>query len=373
MSEPRPVTAAVAVEALRTELQRFPLPDVNADEGLLEIEVAGVCGTDWEIYERKSRGAGLGPLILGHENVGRIAAIGDRAAKRWGIDVGHRIAVEEFIPCGHCIRCLSGESWLCDATDSRAGGSFLRYGSTSTTVPPALWGGFGQYQYLHPNSLVHRIDENLPTALAALFVPISNGIRWVRDVADAPLEGSILIQGPGQHGLGCVVAAKEAGMATIIVSGLSASPERLEVARALGADHTFEADRADVVSEVKDVTGGRGADVVIDVTPGATRPVEIALEAAAKRGTIVLVGSKHGRPVSGFKSDMVVRKELTVRGVRGRDYRSVELAFALIGSGRYPLERLCTHTFGLDQVDRALHLVGELWDPAAIHVNVVPN
>jgi threonine dehydrogenase-like Zn-dependent dehydrogenase len=192
-------------------------------------------------------------------------------------------------------------------------------------------------------------------------------------VADAPLEGSILIQGPGQHGLGCVVAAKEAGMATIIVSGLSASPERLEVARALGADHTFEADRADVVSEVNEVTGGRGVDVVIDVTPGATRPVEIALEAAAKRGTIVLVGSKHGRPVSGFKSDMVVRKELTVRGVRGRDYRSVELAFALIGSGRYPLERLCTHTFGLDQVDRALHLVGELWDPAAIHVNVVPN
>jgi threonine dehydrogenase-like Zn-dependent dehydrogenase len=367
------VSAAVAVEPLVTELQRFPLPDVGPDEGLVEIEAAGVCGTDWEIYERKSRGGGLGPLILGHENIGHIAAIGDRAATRWGVRTGERIAIEEFIPCGHCMQCLRGENWLCDATDSKGGGVFLRYGSTPTTVPPALWGGFGQYQYLHPNSLVHRIDPGLPTELAALFVPISNGIRWVRDVADAPLEGSILIQGPGQHGLGCVVAAREAGMGTVIVSGLSDSPRRLEVAKALGAGHVIEADRADVVAEVMDITDHKGVDVVIDLTPGATHPVEIALEAAAKRGIVILAGSKHGRPIPGLKTDVVVRKELTIRGVRGRDYRSVERAFDLIGSGRYPLEQLCTHSFGLEDVDRALRLVGEQWDPAAIHVNVIPN
>jgi threonine dehydrogenase-like Zn-dependent dehydrogenase len=365
--------AAVAVAPLSTEVQRFPLPEVGPDEGLLEIEVAGVCGTDWEIYERKSRAQHLGPLILGHENVGRVAAVGERAASRWGVTSGDRVVVEEFIPCGHCALCLSGQHWLCDATDSRSDKPFLRYGSTPITVEPALWGGFSQYQYLHPNSLIHGVGDDISAELLALFVPISNGIRWVTDVGGAPLGGSILIQGPGQHGLGCVVAAREAGMGTIIVSGTSQSPTRLELARALGADVTVEADRSDVVTAVMEATGGRGVDVVIDLSPGATDPVVIGIEVAAKRGIVILGGSKHGQPVPGFMNDIVVRKELTVRGVRGRDYQSVERALKIIAAGRYPLESMCTHSFGLDEVDRALRLVGERWDRTAVHVNVVPR
>ncbi len=365
--------AAVAVAPLSTEIQRFPLPEVGPDEGLVELEVAGVCGTDWEIYERKSRARGLGPLILGHENVGRVAAVGERAASKWGVQAGDRVVVEEFIPCGHCIHCLAGRHWLCDATDSRGDKPFLRYGSTPTSIAPALWGGFSQYQYLHPNSLVHRIDHALPGELAALFVPISNGIRWVTDVAGAPLAGSILIQGPGQHGLGCVVAAREAGMGTVIVSGMSQSSRRLELARELGAGITIEADTEDVVGRVMEATEGRGVDVVVDLSPGASEPVEIGIDAAAKRGILILAGSKHGKPLRGFMNDTVVRKELTVRGVRGRDYKSVELALKVIESGRYPLESLCTHSFGLNEVDRALRLVGERWDPSAVHVNVVPR
>lgn len=366
-------SAAVAVAPLSTELRTFPLPDVGPDEGLLEIEVAGVCGTDWEIYLRESRAEDLGPLILGHENVGRIAAVGERAAQRWDVAVGDRVVVEEFIPCGHCALCLSGQQWLCDATDSRGNKPFLRYGSTPISVEPSLWGGFSQYQYLHPNSLIHRVGDDIPAALLALFVPISNGIRWVTKVGGAPLGGSILIQGPGQHGLGCVVAAREAGMGTVIVSGLSKSPTRLELARTLGADVTVEADRVDVVRAVMDATEGRGADVVIDLSPGATEPVEIGIGSAAKRGIVILAGSKHGHPVPGFMNDVVVRKELTVRGVRGRDYESVEQALKVIASGRHPLESLCTHSFGLDEVDRALRLVGERWDRTAVHVNVVPR
>lgn len=368
----RDSAAAVAVAPLSTEVQRFPLPDVGPDDGLLEVEVSGICGTDWEIYQRKSRGRDLGPLILGHENVGRVAAVGVRASERWGVSAGDRIVVEEFIPCGHCDHCLAGRHWLCDATDSRGDKPFLRYGSTPITVAPALWGGFSQYQYLHPNSLVHRIDESLPGELAALFVPISNGIRWVTDVAGASLGGSILVQGPGQHGLGCVVAAREAGMGTIMVSGLSHSARRLELARAVGADFTIEADNQDVVGEVMRITQGRGADVVVDLSPGSAQPVEIAIAAAAKRGIVILAGSKHGRPLPGFMNDTVVRKELTLRGVRGRDYRSVELALKLIASERYPLESLCTHSFGLEDVDRALRLVGQRWDRNAMHVNVIP-
>ena len=367
----RSVAAAVAVDALRTEIKHFPFPEVAPEDGVLEVEVAGVCGTDWEIYKRESRGRDLGPLILGHENVGRIAAVGGAAAARWGVTVGDRVVVEEFLPCGQCGWCRSGRGWLCEATDSRGSSPFRRYGSTSTDVPPSLWGGFGEFLYLHPNSIVHRIDDDIPDDLAALFVPISNGLRWVLEVGGGVVGGSILIQGPGQHGLGCVVAAAAAGMTTIVVSGMS-DAHRLEVARRLGAHHTIDAGADDVVARVREATEGRGVDLVVDLAPGATETVATAIAAAAKGGVVVLASSKHGRPVTEFSNDTVVRKELTIRGVRGRDPASVERALALIASRRFPLELMSTHSFGLRDVDKALRLVGERWDPTAIHVNVVP-
>src|SRR5437870_65505 len=140
------------------------------------MEICGICGTDWEIYGRASRGQRLGPLILGHENVGRIEAVGDRATARWGVREGDRVAVEEFIPCGRCRLCLAGHYRLCDATDSRSGKPVLRYGITPVSIPPALWGGFAQYMYLHPNSILHRLDASIPSQLAALFIPFSNGV-----------------------------------------------------------------------------------------------------------------------------------------------------------------------------------------------------
>lgn len=365
--------AAVAVAALRTELQRFPLPDIGGDDALLRVEICGICGTDWEIYRRQTRGQGLGPLILGHENVGHIVAIGDGAAARWGVREGDRVAVEEFIPCGRCRLCLSGHYRICDATDSRSGRPVLRYGITPVSRPPSLWGGFSEYLYLHPNSILHRLDPAVPAELAALFIPIANGVQWVVKEGSLRVGGRVLIIGPGQHGLGCVVAAREAGASAIIVAGTARSPARLARARDLGATHTLEADRDDVAEAVRDLTDGQLVDLAVDLTPGASAPVDRAIEATAKRGVVVLAGSKHGRPLTGFAHDTVVRKELTIKGVRGHDFDSVEAAIGIIASGRYPLERLCTHRFGLAQADEALRVVGERTDPSGIHVSLVPE
>lgn len=363
--------AAVALAPLTTELHEFPLPVIGPDDGLLEVEACGVCGTDWEIYRRQSRGVHLGPVVLGHETVGRVTQVGQTAARRWGVGEGDRVAVEEFLPCGECRWCREGRYPLCPATDSRSEDPFLRYGSTSISVPPGLWGGFSRYMYLHPRSLLHRIPTDLPAELATLFVPISNGLRWVDLGGGAPGK-SILIQGPGQHGLGCVVAAREAGLDPIIVSGLSRSPARLETARTLGATHTIEADRGDVAAEVGKITGGDMADVVIDLVPGKAETVETAIAAAAKGARVILAASKHGKPVEGFSNDAAVRKELTIRGVRGRHSPSVDEAIGIIAEGRHPLELIATHRFELQHVDQALRVVGERTEPDAIHVSVIP-
>jgi threonine dehydrogenase-like Zn-dependent dehydrogenase len=366
--------AAVAVAPLTTELRRLPLPEVGPDDALLRIEIAGICGTDWEIYRRESRGRDLGPLILGHENVGHLSAVGDRAAQRWGVGEGDRVALEEFIPCGRCRLCRAGHYRLCDATDSRSSLSgVLRYGITPLRIPPSLWGGFAEHLYVHPDSIVHRLDDSIPAELAALVIPISNGVQWVAKEGGLRIGGSVLIQGPGQHGLGCVVAAHHAGASTIVVAGTSRSPGRLALARELGATHTVESDREDVLGAVRDITGGELVDLVVDLTPGAWAPVAAGIEAARKLGVVVLAGSKHGKPLESFAHDTVVRKELTVKGVRGHDQDSVEAAISIIASGRYPLERMCTHRFGLDRVDEALRVVGERTDPSAVHVSVVPH
>lgn len=364
------VTAAVAVGPRRTEIQRLPLPAIGPDDGLLAVEACGLCGTDWEFYTRR-RGAHLGPLILGHEIVGRVLAVGERATSRWKIKAGDRVAVEEFLPCGECEFCRSGRPALCEATDSRSEKPFLRYGATPTNIPPGLWGGFSDVLYLHPRALVHRLPDDLSWDLATLFVPISNGVRWVLKEGRLPRGGTAVVIGPGAHGLGCVVAAVEGGARHVIAVGRSRGA-RLEVARELGA-LPFEAERTDVVAAVREITNGAMADVLIDLVPGVPETVELAIALARKGATIILASSKRGKPITGFQSDLVVRNELTVKGVRGRDYQSVEEALQIIRSGKYPLERLRTHRFSLGETDQALRMQGERTDPAAIHVTVVPS
>lgn len=363
------VRAAVTPGPLVTELRTLPIPRVGPDDGLLKVEACGLCGTDWDFYTRR-RGSHLGPLILGHEIVGLVLAVGERAAERWKVVPGDRVAVEEFLPCGHCGFCLSGRHALCEVTDSRSDHGFLRYGATPTDVPPGLWGGFSEVLYLHPRALLHPLGDGLSPDLATLFVPISNGIRWVLKEGRLPSGGTVVVIGPGAHGLGCVVAAIEGGAGCVIAVGRSHGA-RLEAARALGAT-PIEAEGTDVVAAVREITGGTMADLVVDLAPGAADTVGTALSLARKGGTVVLASSKHGAPVAGFQSDNIVRKELTIKGVRGRDYESVEDALRIIRSGRYPLERLRTHEFSLDEADKALRVQGERTDPSAIHVTVVP-
>lgn len=129
-----------------TEVRDIPLPEIPEDAGLLRVLAAGICGSDVPMYASDK----IIPRILGHENVGTIEKIGAVARRRWGLEVGDLVALEEYLPCGHCIDCRSGEYRSCMETDSRSTAGALRYGSTSLEVAPALWGGYSQFQYLHP-------------------------------------------------------------------------------------------------------------------------------------------------------------------------------------------------------------------------------
>ena len=127
-----------------------------------------------------------------------------------------------------------------------------------------------------------------------------------------------------------------------------------------------------VAEEVAKLTGGRMVDAVINVTAGAPGAIQQAVELARLGGTIVVAGEARG-PAADFQPDQVFLKELTIKGVRGRTGRAMKKAIALIESGKYPLEKLATHHFTLDQVDAAIRTVGGQGEPGAIHCSVLPT
>ncbi|MFF4415420.1 zinc-binding dehydrogenase [Streptosporangium sp. NPDC001559] len=358
--------ASVMTGPRTMEVREFPLPELGVDDGLLKVEAAGVCGSDV-----KSFLGDLSPRILGHENVGTVEAIGRSARQRWGLREGDRVVLEEYLPCGHCDFCRSSEFRLCLDSDPSTNPAALRYGRTPLTVAPSLWGGFSDHLYLHPRTVAHRLPGDVSAVEASLALPISNGYEWVYREGRVRPGDVVVIFGPGQQGLGATIAAKAAGAGLVIVAGLARDKERLDVARAFGADHTLFADEEGVLAKIEELTHGELADIVVDTAAGDESTISLALDAVRKRGKVIVAAASM-KPLRELDFFKINRRYLSVLGVRGHSYQAVEWAIGLIASGRHPLHLMCSLTVGIDQADQAiLGTAGELPTPV-IHASVVP-
>ena len=360
--------AAVAVGAKRVELDEFPLPEPHDTSGLLRVEACGVCGSDIKKYSATT----MSPTILGHESVGRIERVGDTAARRWGVAEGDRVLLEEYLPCGHCAECRSGEFRSCSQTDNHGETAAIRYGSTPVDVPPALWGGYSQFQYLHPSSVIHRVPGGVEPHHAAFALPLGNGIQWTQLDAGVRMGDVVVIQGPGQQGIGCLIASKAAGAAQVIVSGLDRDRSRLELATKLGADRVVDVEREDLVEVVRDATEGRMADLAVDSSGAGAPTLTNALAMVRKRGTVVLA-SGSASDAAAVDVNLIRRKQLLLRGVRGHSYKAVELALHLIGGGTLPLDEIGGRPFALSETIAALHAIEGGDGFHGVHATVVPT
>ena len=357
---PDAARAMVLTGVRQLEMRSFPMPALGPDDGLLRMEVCGICGSDYEQFNGDF--SAHFPVIPGHEPVGRIAALGERARARWGVDVGDLVSVEPGVRCGRCRQCLDGRR-----CPDGAG-----IGYTLTDRVPSLWGGYAEYLYLHPSTVMHKMPTDMPARLAALYNPLGAGFAWAVNATNLQVGQTVAVLGSGQRGLCSIIAARAAGAGTIIATGLARDEHKLALARDFGADITLVADVDPVVERVLEATNGYGADVVIDVTPYATDPISEAMQMARRGGTVVLAGLKGGRRVPEFNSDDIVTRQLTVKGVFGVDHRSFVQAIDTIRSARFPLERLHTHAFPLAEAAAAIDtLAGETGEPA-INVTIEP-
>jgi threonine dehydrogenase-like Zn-dependent dehydrogenase len=356
--------AMVQTAPRKLEPRDLPLPAIGHDDALLRVEACGICGSDHEQFSGALPVAY--PCIPGHEPVGIVAEIGDGAARRWGIDVGDRIAVETMLGCRACQRCLEGDYHLCR--------SRRIYSYIPLAEPPGLWGAYAEFLYVAPNAVVHKIDKTLPVELAVMFNPLGAGFRWAVEMPNTRPGDTVVILGPGQRGLCSVLACREAGAGTIIVTGLAADARKLALAREFGAHHTIDVENEDAKRRIRELTGGRGADVVVDVSAYATEPVAASLDYVAQGGTVVLAGVKGMKPVPGFISDKLVMKEVTVRGAMGVTYRAYDAAIRLIESRRSPIAKMHTHAFPLGEAEHAIRLLGrEIPGEESIHSCLLPG
>ena len=364
------VLAALKVGPSTTELRELDLPPIPDDAALMKVEVAGVCGTDVSQYRLPLRG---GPLVMGHENVGRLARVGKTFAAHKGLNEGDLVFLEHYLPCGHCEWDHIGEYRHCAATEWFYDPNAIRYGYTSTDIAPGLWGGFSHYVYLPLNAVLHKVPKGLTPEEAGIATPMSNGIQWALIDGGIGYASTVLIQGPGQQGLCCVMASKQAGADRIIVTGTSKDARRLEVAKAFGADEVIDVEKDDALARILASTDGRGVDVVLDCTVGAgTAPTLLGIEAAKRRGATMVVQGEGNQEFPSFPIGRLTRKGMTLKSARGHSHRAVELALHQLASHRFPLELMMTHTFGLAEVDYAIKSVGGQGAPGAIHVSVIP-
>jgi len=170
-----------------------------------------------------------------------------------------------------------------------------------------------------------------------------------------------------------VIAAKRAGAACIIISGLARDNRRLEVAHRLGADHTINVGEENLRERVSEITAGQGVDVVVDVAAATEETILPAMDVLnKKRGTLVVAAGKMDQEIANFPIGIVKLKYLTVKAGRGHSYQAVEMALSTIASRNFPLQELCSHKFGLNQVDKAVRTSGNEGEPGAIHVTVAP-
>lgn len=339
--------AMLLVEPRRITPTSFPITDVETG-GWLAIEGTGLTGIDVQLWQGTSRMMRY-PLIPGHEIVGRIAHKADDAI---AFPIGTRVIVEPSIRCGACRRCTNRLHTCSFRKPVNA------YGRLPSTEYPALWGGLAEYLYLDPGARLHAVSDNTPAVVATFTHPLAAGFTWAVELPDLKPGSNVLVMGPGPRGLSALLAAKASGADWVGVTGLSHDTDRLELAKRLGADVVTNAEVEDVASAVANSLGAR-PDIVVDVTSEDPEAVHMSLDLVRAGGTVILASNKGSHAINQLFSDIIVLKELVVKGAFGASSAGYHWATHQLDIDPR-LDQMVSHEFPLNEADRAIQAAAGL-------------
>lgn len=314
--------------------------------GWLAVEATGVSGNDVQVWKGEAKDI-VYPLVPGHEVVGRVAVQGPNVP----FPVGTRVVVEPRIRCGICTRCRQNLATCVSRKPSNS------YGMIPSIEPPGLWGGLAEMLYLDPNSRLHPVTDDVPAEVATFVHPLASGHTWAVELPALQQGEGVLILGPGPRGLACLIAAKAAGAGWVGITGLSHDRDRLELALRLGADLAIDAEHTDLAGEIAGALGRR-PDVVVDVTSDDPEAVFTALDLVRAGGRVILASTKGNRAFH-FLSDVIVAKQLTMKGAMGASMIGYQWATNQLETDPR-IDDLVSHQFPLSEASRALQAAAGL-------------
>lgn len=330
--------------------EEYPLPEPAEGELLVKITAAGVCGSDAHMWRGKDPRIQL-PMILGHEGTGRVAALSGSRTTIFGetIKEGDHIFWHRGISCGMCHYCkVLKTPALCPAR--------WVYGiHKSSAAPPHLWGCYAEYILLTPHTDIFLLPAHCPPEVMVSAACSGSTTAHGFDLAPPRPGDTVVIQGVGPLGIYAVAFSKVYGAAEIIVIG--GTKERLAVCREFGA--TVLLDRNSFSLEqrreaVKELTGGRGADLVYEAV-GLPEAVREGIDLVRTGGTYLSAG--FGEPNGTVELDCfrdIVRKNLRLQGVWVSETRHTYQAYQLVLKNVDLFGKMITHRFKLNQATEAM-------------------
>lgn len=285
------------------ELTDMPKPSPSSEEVLIRVKACGICGSDVHGYDG-STGRRIPPVVMGHEAAGIVEAVGESVKD---LKEGDRVTFDSTVYCGRCFFCHRGQVNLCDNREvlGVSCGEYRRMGA------------FAEYVAV-PRRICYKLPDGLPFANAAMIEAISVAVHAVT-LTPIVINDTAVVMGTGMIGLLTLQAARIAGCGQIIA--IDVDDTRLKTARNLGATHTFNSKKTDVVSEIKALTNGRGADVALECV-GATPTIQTSIDSVRKGATVTLVGN------------ITPKIEIPLQAVVSRQIR---LQGSCASSGEYPI------------------------------------
>ncbi len=285
--------ALLLAEYKRLELTDMPRPEPGPGEALVRVRACGICGSDVHGWDG-STGRRIPPLVMGHEASGIVEETGPGVRH---FRKGDRVTFDSMINCGVCRFCRTGRINLCDNREvlGVSCGDYRRHGA------------FAEYVVV-PERIMFHLPDAMTFEQAAMIEPVSVAVHAV-NITPVRLGDTAVVVGSGMVGLLVIQALKLAGCSRVIAADIEDG--RLELAKGLGAAEAVNAAREDVAASVRSLTGGRGADVAIEVV-GATAPIQAALASVRKGGMLTLVGNVS--PSVDLPLQSVVTREIRIQG-----------------------------------------------------------
>lgn len=354
---PEKMRALVAYAPHDYRLEIIDTPKAKGDDVIVKVEACGICAGDTKAYAgAPSFWGGDGqppyikaPMVPGHEFVGTVVDIGPDQKE---FQLGDRVVADQIVPCWECRFCKSGRYWMCQKHDL--------FGFQNNVN-----GGMAEYMRYPHESLKYKIPKDMPLEKALLIEPYGCSKRAV-DRANPGNEDFVVLSGAGTLGLGMVGAIRKRNPATFVV--LDMNDRRLEKAKAFGADIVMNPGKEDVVKKIKDMTDGYGCDIYIEAT-GHPSSVIQGLDMIRKMGRFVEF-SVFGEPVTVDWSIIGDRKELDILGAHLSPY-NYPWVIKWINDGTMPTDGVVTHTFRLDEWEKAFH-IAKTGEDNALKVAIIP-